>query len=98
MRRRLSRVALVTSMVLGGTYLFAGGNLVCGSTLSEASIASVDMCFVFDCTNGIFGGLIQPCSSVVGVDTNPDSGTGDGFPGPTTGTFFADCPTDDTGL
>ncbi len=101
MRRRFSRIALVTTMVFGGSYLFQGGNLACGSFASEAAIASLDMCFIFDCTNGIFGGLIDPCATVLGTDTGggEDGGGGsDSFEGPRTGTFFADCPVEDTGF
>ncbi len=96
MRRPVSRIVLLSATVLGGACLFQSGNLTCGSFASEAAIASLDMCFIFDCTNGAFGGLIDPCGTVLGTDTNPEGGTGDeGFPGPSTGPFFADCPTDD---
>jgi hypothetical protein len=57
----------------------------------------MDMCFIFDCTNGAFGGLLDPCETVAGSDTgDPGEGTGAGYAGPATGPLFADCPTDET--
>jgi hypothetical protein len=95
MRKRVSRIAVIAAMTLSGSYLFASGNLACGSMGTEAGIGTADMCFIFDCTNGAFGGLLDPCANVPGSDTgNPDQGGG-GYEGPRTGSFFADCPTDD---
>jgi hypothetical protein len=96
MRNRISRCIAIASVVLSGGYLFASGNFACGSTGAEGAISSVDMCFIFDCTNGILGGLIDPCGDVVGTDTNPGEGGGGGgtYQGPRTGPLFADCPTD----
>ena len=94
MRKRVSRIAVIAAMTLSGSYLFASGNLACGSMGSEAGIGTADMCFIFDCTNGAFGGLLDPCADVAGSDTgNPDQGGA--YAGPRTGSFFADCPTDD---
>lgn len=63
----------------------AGPGTGCTSFLAESTLTSADFCFIFDCTNGIFGGTIDPCSGV---------GSGDQtFEGQQTGTpFFADCP------
>ena len=97
MHKRLYRGLMIAGMFLAGSYLFASGSLGCGSLASEAAISSTDMCFIFDCTNGIFGGLIDPCANVYGTDTgNPDVGGAGGFAGPFSGPLFADCPTDDT--
>ena len=75
MRKRVSRIAVIAAMTLSGSYLFASGNLACGSMGSEAGIGTADMCFIFDCTNGAFGGLLDPCADVAGSDTgNPDQG------------------------
>lgn len=100
MRNRLTRIAVATCTLFGGGYLFASGNLSCGSFATEAAVSAVDMCFIFDCTNGAFGGLIDPCATTQGTDTSGAGGGGGGqggvFTGPGTGTFFADCPTDGT--
>ena len=97
MHKRLYRGLMIAGMFLAGSYLFASGSLGCGSLASEAAISSTDMCFIFDCTNGIFGGLIDPCANVYGTDTgNPEQGQAGTFAGPSSGPFFADCPTDET--
>ena len=96
MRKRVSRYVMVASTVLAGSYLLSSGNLGCGSLSSEAALSSADMCFIFDCTNGAFGGLIDPCATIQGTDTgNPDQGQGGNFAGPFTGPLFADCPTEE---
>jgi hypothetical protein len=99
MHKRLYRGLVIAGMFLTGGYLFAGGSLGCGSMASEAGIASTDMCFIFDCTNGAFGGLLDPCGTMVGSDIGRGTGTGGGtgnYEGPRTGPLFADCPTDET--
>ena len=98
MRKRVSRCLVVAGIILSGTYLFASGSLGCGSLASEAAISATDMCFIFDCTNGAFGGLIDPCGTVSGTDTNAGEGGGQGgdYIGPSSGPLFADCPTVDT--
>ena len=97
MHKRLYRGLVIAGMALSGSYLFTSGNLTCGSVASEAGIATMDMCFIFDCTNGAFGGLLDPCGTVVGSDTGGDTSGGTGsYEGPRTGPLFADCPTDET--
>ncbi len=98
MRKRNSRYLVVSGMILSGAYLFAGGSMSCGSLAGEAGVAAVDMCFIFDCTNGAFGGLIDPCGTVPGTDTNAGAGGGQGtgFVGPSSGPLFADCPVEET--
>ena len=102
MGRRVSRGLVVTGLILASSYLFAGGNMTCGSVSAEAAISSVDMCFVFDCTNGAFGGLLDPCGTIVGSDITGGGATGGGgggtggsYEGPRTGALFADCPATD---
>ncbi|MCP4247991.1 MAG: hypothetical protein GY778_13165 [bacterium] len=101
MRRHRSRILLVSALfVSGGAYLLAGSTMGCASLGAETALSSVDMCFVFDCTGGIFGGVIDPCST---VGEDPNDGTGGGGGGGAGGTadpiiggpFFSDCPTGD---
>ena len=87
MNRRTSRVLVTVLMVLGGAYLCASGTAACSSLATEAAISSTDMCFIFDCTNGALGGLVDPCAPVGGLDKSSGD-TGDEFLGDP---FFADC-------
>lgn len=45
---------------------------------------TIDFCFIFDCTNGAFGGVIQPCKNndAIGAQNPPTN----------TGNLFLDCP------
>ncbi len=45
-------------------------------------LSTIDFCFVFDCQNGILGGVIDPCAGVNG--SGDDVGR--------TGNLFIDCP------
>jgi len=96
MPRRKSRIRMAACLILGGAYLCAGGNLTCGSFGADAAVSALDMCFMFDCTSGILGGVIDPCGQIGGSDsgTNTTGQTGDTVSG---GTFFADCPENVTG-
>lgn len=76
MRNRVSRLVIAASLVFGGAYLCASGNLACGSLATEAAVSGVDFCFIFDCTDGAFGGAIDPCGAVVGSDLGPPRGAG----------------------
>lgn len=80
MRSRMQRIAIVLALLAGGGTVMATSNMGCASFAGESLMTSLDFCFIFDCTNGIFGGLVQPCQE--GVDVN-----GEG-----TGTLFLDCP------
>ena len=81
MSRRRSRIWVAMCLALSGAYLCTSGNLTCGSFGADAAVSSTDMCFMFDCDEGIFGGIIDPCTEVGGRGS-----------GTTSGTFFADCP------
>ena len=35
----------------------------CVSRTASTTLAATNFCFIFDCQNGFFGGLIQPCGS-----------------------------------
>lgn len=96
MSRRWSRIWVTACLVLSGAYLCAGGNLACGSFAADAAVSSTDMCFMFDCTDGILGGIIDPCADIGGSDSGSTGGgqdTGAASGGP----FFADCPEPETG-
>ena len=85
-RKRVIRAAVGLSLLVSGAYLCAGSPMACGSLSGEAAMSAVDFCFMFDCTNGAIGGLVDPCGTV-GVD--PDDTTDrPGFYG---GPLFADC-------
>lgn len=38
-----------------------GGGGSCQTFGTNLATTSVDFCFVFDCDNGFFGGVVQPC-------------------------------------
>ena len=90
MRKQGSRILVAVCVLLSGAYLCAGGNVACGSLASEAAFSAADMCFIFDCTDGMFGGLIDPCANIRGTD----GPTGDFAEGEIPGNpLFVDCLT-----
>jgi hypothetical protein len=95
MAKHKTRLWVTLSLVLSGAFLCTSGNLTCGSFGSEAAVSSLDMCFIFDCTNGILGGIIDPCANVGGSDAGGGGGgTGGGELGEASGgPFFTDCET-----
>ncbi len=98
MRRYGSRILVVAGLVTSGAYLCASGNLGCGSLAADAAISAVDMCFIFDCTDGAIGGLLDPCEEVSGPDGGGGEGGGTGAGvGEDINTFFADCETVEDG-
>jgi len=78
----MQRIAVLLALLAGGGTVMATSNLGCQSFAGESLMTSLDLCFIFDCTNGIFGGVVQPCQEGVDVNGNP------------TGTLFLDCPDD----
>ena len=80
MRSRMQRIAVLLALLAGGGSLMVSSNLGCESFAGESLMTSLDFCFIFDCTNGIFGGVVQPCQQGVDTEGNP------------TGTLFLDCP------
>lgn len=70
----------------GGSLVLAGGGLSCASFGFDSAFGSTNFCFLFNCNEGAFGGLIDFCAPVrfqsfVG---DPEDGGGDG-------PFLADC-------
>jgi hypothetical protein len=80
MKEQLNRWLVWLMIVLGSGTLFQvlttppgftnqhipdGG---CGSFYAHGAVSGVDFCFLLNCDNGFFGGLVQPC----GDPNNPD--------------------------
>ncbi|MCC7294030.1 MAG: hypothetical protein IT449_18365 [Phycisphaerales bacterium] len=96
MQRKLSRAKVLSAMLaVGGVALIGDGLGGCASMGFQAASGAVDFCFLFDCTDGIFGGLIDPCSPIFGrpsnlgfTPQNPEKEPG------VSNTLFSDCPDD----
>lgn len=80
-RRYLVSAALVGTL----GYLFAGPGTSCASYIGESALVAANMCFIFDCQDGILGGTIDPCS---GAGSGALTGEGQGA----TPQLFTDCP------
>jgi hypothetical protein len=75
--------------MIGGLLMAAGGYTFqigtgCASFGGEQVLIATDFCFIFDCNNGAFGGLIQPCRGAATVTAE-----GDVVPGRSP--LFVDC-------
>ncbi len=81
-----SKRALTVLGLLGGMgVLLSGPATSCTSFTGRSLLVAADMCFIFDCQNGAFGGTVDPCSGVgSGNQTNEGQNA---LP------FFTDCPT-----
>jgi hypothetical protein len=67
MRRTARRVLVWALVVLTNGMVFDAAS--CYSFKSDTVLSSVNWCYVIDCQNGLFGGLIQPCGSpLLGTD------------------------------
>ncbi len=73
MRRKLRRVAAVAAIISAGGILMQTSNFACESFAGESLFTAIDMCFIFDCQNGAFGGLLNPCDTQVIPRTDRDS-------------------------
>lgn len=79
MRRKRHLVAIAMATALGGGMLFqSSSNFGCESFFGETSYSGLDLCFIFDCSGGIFGGTLSPCGAA-GADDDifvdcPDDG------------------------
>lgn len=73
MRSRFRRIAVGAGLMAAGGFLLAGTGSGCISFTGEAVTTMTDFCFIFDCTNGILGGTIDPCA------TQTNFNTGDAF-------------------
>ena len=63
LRRKTSwmRVLLVLLLIGSSGLVFQASN--CVAFTAENTLAATNVCFIFDCVNGFFGGLIQPCGN-----------------------------------
>ena len=81
MRSRLRRIAVSVGLIGVGGFLLAAPGAGCFSFTGEAIVGMTDLCFIFDCTNGILGGTIDPCDPQINFETGQAM------------TILADCPT-----
>jgi hypothetical protein len=65
----------------------------CMSFGGDQLLSTIDFCFVFDCQNGILGGVIDPCA---GNSTTTTTTTNDNTTITTVDNLFIDCPTPTT--
>lgn len=68
MRYRLRTAAITVSLALGGAFLAVSGGS-CSTFSAQSALGTADLCFIFDCQNGILGGTIDPCS-IIGTDSD----------------------------
>ncbi len=55
------RKSAMMGMLVGTSVLFASGALTCASYGAQQALSTLDFCFLLDCQNGAFGGLLDPC-------------------------------------
>ncbi len=55
------RTFVVLGLVMTTGVLFAGSGLACASFALDRAQSTLDFCFLFDCQNGAYGGLIDFC-------------------------------------
>ena len=58
------RWKLSLAILGGGGLVLAGGDLSCASFGLESALNSTNFCFLFNCNEGAFGGLIDFCAPV----------------------------------
>ena len=64
-RRRQLRVLVTLGLVTTTGILFSSGSgAACANFVANPAQSSVNFCFLFDCQNGAYGGLIQFCNPV----------------------------------
>ncbi len=64
MRGSSRKAGIWLGILAGGGYLLAGPGTGCSSYIGESLLVATDMCFIFDCQNGILGGVFDPCSGI----------------------------------
>ena len=83
MQRRIIRIWMWLALFVGGATVFqtigfttksgaiSGG---CRDFALNGVTSAVDMCYLFDCKSGFFGGLIDPCASPTPLLDCPNAG------------------------
>lgn len=69
MRSRYRRLAASVGLIVAGGMLLAAPGSGCFSFTGETLTSMTDFCFIFDCTNGVLGGTIQPCAPQTDFET-----------------------------
>ncbi len=69
MNSRYRRTTVVAALMASGGFLLATGG-GCLNFGGEQLLLSTNLCFVFDCDNGILGGTIDPCSTYLDAEGN----------------------------
>lgn len=85
MRCSVRKVGTLAGLLAGGGYLLSGPGTGCSSYIGQTALVATDMCFIFDCQNGILGGVFDPCSGIGSGNQTVE--------GATQQPFFTDCPT-----
>lgn len=75
MRRKHRRFAAAAIFGAGGM-MMQSPNFACESFAGESLFTAIDACFIFDCSNGAFGGVLQPCGITVSPNPNDPNGGG----------------------
>ncbi len=84
MHKRGRKVISALTLLGSAGYLMAGPGTSCSSFAGQSALVTADLCFIFDCQNGILGGTIDPCS---GIGSGNQTVEGDSqLP------LFTDCP------
>lgn len=65
LRSRYRRVVATVGLIGLGACLLSGPGTSCSSFFGESAFVAIDTCFIFDCQNGILGGTVDPCATVV---------------------------------
>lgn len=85
MRKGMRKATVVMSLLAGSGYLLSGPATSCTSFAGRSALVAADLCFIFDCQNGILGGTIDPCSGIGSGNTTSEGASA--LP------LFTDCPT-----
>ncbi len=84
MRSKLRRAIATLTAAGAGGLLVSGPGTSCSSYVGETTFVAADLCFIFDCQNGILGGTLDPCSGIGSGNSTVE--------GQTSPPLFADCP------
>ena len=84
MRSRARKMIAAISLLAASGFVMSGPGTGCTNYIGQSALITTDLCFIFDCQNGILGGTIDPCSGI---------GSGNQtFEGQTQPPLFTDCP------